>query len=277
MVKISEASEEVVELITEQKPAIMSYYNDVNFNLQVTQFTPESFSTQVVAGLNYDVVYKINPSQKIEVKFYQDLDENVTITSASEPYEIEVDTNKQTGQLLLKKFEDNAKSTMDVLLKEVRELPDDEDVKEKYYQARAIYNEIAEQTGVESPSKKAEAKAVKVAVDNKKKADIITKVKEVVTVADFTDQLEIIEVEPEVLYNFTLVQNEVEIVNAISDAKNDPDVAAALAKGLVEAKTEKEMAVAIVEAEALGKLKNVTEDHDIQQIVESKALKVTKI
>ena len=36
MVKISEASEEVVELITEQKPAIMSYYNDVNFNLQVT-------------------------------------------------------------------------------------------------------------------------------------------------------------------------------------------------------------------------------------------------
>ena len=166
---------------------------------------------------------------------------------------------------------------MDVLLKEVRELPDDEDVKEKYYQARAIYNEIAEQTGVESPSKKAEAKAVKVAVDNKKKADIITKVKEVVTVADFTDQLEIIEVEPEVLYNFTLVQNEVEIVNAISDAKNDPDVATALAKGLGEAKTEKEMAVAIVEAEALGKLKNVTEDHDIQQIVESKALKVTKI
>jgi hypothetical protein len=177
----------------------------------------------------------------------------------------------------LKKFEDNAKSTMETLLKEVSEMPDDEEVKTKYYQARALYNEIAEQTGVDSPSKKAEAKAVEEAIDNKKKADIVAKVKEVVTVPDFTDQLEIIEVKPEIIVSFGMVQNEPEIVNAIIDAKNDPDVAETLAKGLVEAKTEKEMAVAIVEAETVGKLKNVTEEGDIQQINESKALKVTKI
>jgi hypothetical protein len=129
MTKISEASEEVVTLITEQKSKVMEYYSTSNFGLQVTEFTPESYSTQVVAGINYDVVYKINTTQKIEVKFNVDLEENVTVTSASEPYEIEVDDNKQTGQLLLKKFEDNAKATMETLLIEVGEKPDDEEIK----------------------------------------------------------------------------------------------------------------------------------------------------
>lgn len=49
---------------------------------------------------------------------------------------------------------------MEGLLKKVRENSNDEDSKTKYYQARAIYNEIAEQTGSDSPSKKAEIAVV---------------------------------------------------------------------------------------------------------------------
>jgi len=40
---------------------------------------------------------------------------------------------------LLKKFEDNAKTTMEGLLKKVKENSEDTEVKTKYYQARAIY------------------------------------------------------------------------------------------------------------------------------------------
>ena len=63
--------------------------------------------------------------------------------SASVPYEAELDSNKQTGQLLLKKFEDNAKLTMENLLKKLKKNMEDEDIKKKYFEARAIYNEIA--------------------------------------------------------------------------------------------------------------------------------------
>jgi hypothetical protein len=54
-------------------------------------FVAESFTTQVVAGTNYNVVYKINSSQKIEVRFWRKLDGTVQITQASEPYNVEVD------------------------------------------------------------------------------------------------------------------------------------------------------------------------------------------
>jgi hypothetical protein len=124
------------------------------------------------------------------------------ITQASQPYKAEIDTNKATGQLLLKKFEEQAKSTMEGLLKKVRDNVDDEDVKKKYYQARAIYNEVAEQTGAESPAKKEEQKAMKEAIVNKKKADIVTKVKDVTTVTDFIEKIEVIEVEPRIIECF---------------------------------------------------------------------------
>jgi len=107
-------------------------------------FQPETFKTQVVAGTNYNVIYRINLRQRIEVKFWKKLDGTVVVNGASQPYDIAVDKNKQTGQLLLKKFEDNAKVTMDNLLKKVKVTPNDEDIKKKYYKSRAIYNEIAE-------------------------------------------------------------------------------------------------------------------------------------
>lgn len=60
-------------------------------------FKPESFKTQVVAGLNYNVIYRVNTTQKVEVKFWKKLDGNVQVNSVSEPYNVEVDKHKQTG------------------------------------------------------------------------------------------------------------------------------------------------------------------------------------
>lgn len=74
---------------------------------------------------------------------------------------------------MLKKFEDNAKSTMDKLLKQVRTSVNDDIIKKKYFKARAIYNEIADKTGDESPSKKAERATVERAIKNKTKAEVI--------------------------------------------------------------------------------------------------------
>jgi len=108
------------------------------------------------------------------------------------PYEAEVDKNKETGQLLLKNLEDTAKRNMEGLLKEVRGATGTvatEDLKKRYYQARAVYHEVAAQTGAESPSKVAEAVAVKQAVVNKKKTDIAASIGRAATMADFTDSL----------------------------------------------------------------------------------------
>jgi hypothetical protein len=78
---------------------------------------------------------------------------------------------------------------MEGLLKKVKENSEDQELKTKYYQSRAIYNEIAEQTGSSSPSKKAEAKAVQEATTNKRKADIITTIKKATTMDDLTQTL----------------------------------------------------------------------------------------
>lgn len=156
---------------------------------------------------------------------------------------------------MLKKFEDNAKATMEGLLKNVRKNVNDEDLKKKYYKARAIYNEIAEKTGPESPSKTAERIAVQKAVVNKKKADIIKNVKNVTTMGDFTDNLKKIEVEPVVVESIETVQEEPEMVEVVAEAKEDPEIATELAKGLVEAKDDDEVAEAIVKAQTKARVK----------------------
>lgn len=199
-------------------------------------FEPESFKTQVVAGLNYNVIYKINIRQKIEVKFWKKLDGTVQVNGASQPYDIQVDQDKRTGQLLLKKFEDNAKVTMDNLLKKVKKVPEDEDVKKKYYKARAIYNEIAEQTGQDSPSKLAERETVKKAIENKKKAEIITTVKKLTTMEDLTDNMTKIEVDPVIVGAIKDIQEEPEIIECIKEAKQDPVIAVELAKQIIRCK-----------------------------------------
>lgn len=134
---------------------------------------------------------------------------------------------------------------METLLTKVREVPDDNLVKEKYYQARAIYTEIAEQTGVESPAKKAEQKAMETAIVNKKKADIVTKVKNVNTVEDFIEKIEVIEVEPEIIEVFHVIAEQPAVVEVVNDSKIYPEVAVKLAEGLTKAKTDDEIAEVI--------------------------------
>jgi len=93
--------------------------------------------------------------------------------------------SKQTGDLLLKKFEDNAKQTMDKYLQQTRkqaeqpahdeaEVEAQAEVRRKYFKAKAIYEEIAEKTGADSPSKVAERQVIATAEVNKKKAAVTT-------------------------------------------------------------------------------------------------------
>lgn len=88
--------------------------------------------------------------------------------------------SKATGDLLLKKFEDNAKQTMDKFYQATRKQADQpthseaeektqEDVRKKYFKAKAIYEEIAVKTGNDSPSKIAERKVIATAEVEKKK------------------------------------------------------------------------------------------------------------
>ena len=102
-----------------------------------TMFEPISYKTQVVAGTNWTIIYRISATQNIEVTAWEKLDGTTEITSVSEPYNVEVDTNAETGALLLKKFEDNAKNTMEGLLKKVRDNNtkniEDPDSRRKYF------------------------------------------------------------------------------------------------------------------------------------------------
>lgn len=278
MKKVTEASAATKKLLTQDVILpVKNFISKLGANVQITQMVPESFKTQVVAGTNYEVVYKINPTQKMEVKIWKKLDGTVQVTGASEAYSAEVDKNKQTGQLLLKKFEDNAKQTMEGLLKKVRKNFNDEDVKKKYYKARAIYNEIAEQTGSDSPSKKSERETVMKAVVNKKKADIITCVKKVTTMNDLTETLVKVEVEPVVVAAIEDVQDEPEMIETVQEAKEDPEVAAELAKGLVEAKDDEEVATAIVNARTKAQLKKNPGSYAQMTIREGAKLAITKV
>jgi len=95
----------------------------------------------------YRGIFKISPTKKIEVRFTKRNDGSTNVEAVSEEYDQEVDKNKKTGQVLLKKFEENAKGTMEKLLKGVRKNANDVELKKKYFKARAIYNKIAEETG----------------------------------------------------------------------------------------------------------------------------------
>jgi hypothetical protein len=277
MKKVTEASAATKKLLIDQKQSVMDYFKREGANLQIQMFEPESFKTQVVAGMNYTVIYRISITMRIEVRFWRKLDGSVVITGASEPYAAELDKNKQTGELLLKKFEDNAKATMEGLLKNVRKNVDDEDLNKKYYKARAIYNEIAEKTGADSPAKTAERIAVQKAVVNKRKADIIKCVKKVTTMNDFTDNLKKIEVEPVVVKSIETVKDEEDMVEAVAEAKEDPEIATELAKGLVEAKDDEEVAEAIVKAQTKARVKKDSTTYGKLKIQEAAKAIVVKV
>lgn len=259
MTKITEANVSTKKLLKSVEKPVREFISKLNSKIEIKEFIPETFSTQVVAGMNYNVIYKINTTQKMEVKFWKKLDGTVQVTGASEPYSAEVDKNKKTGQLLLKKFEDNAKQTMDGYLKKVKKNVNDEYVKAKYYKAKAIYNEIAEQTGGDSPSKIAERDAVKKAVFNKKKADIVVCVKKITTMVDLTTRLKEVEVEPVVIESIEDVQEDVEMIETVKLAKEDPEAALELAKGLAEAKDEDDVATTIVMVAIKSKTKKLPE------------------
>lgn len=79
MTLVADAELEEQLFLKSQQQAILDYFNQENVSINVTMFEPESYTTQVVAGTNYSVVYKINSSEKIEVKFWLKLDGTVQI------------------------------------------------------------------------------------------------------------------------------------------------------------------------------------------------------
>ena len=52
---------------------IQNKAKSMNMNLEFSQFTPVRYSSQVVNGTNYKIVYKIGNNQTILVQVYQPL------------------------------------------------------------------------------------------------------------------------------------------------------------------------------------------------------------
>lgn len=83
MTKITETKPAVVKLLKSVEKPVREFVSKLDSKIEIKEFTPETFSTQVVAGTNYNVIYKINPVQKMEVKFWKKLDGTVQVTGAS--------------------------------------------------------------------------------------------------------------------------------------------------------------------------------------------------
>ena len=105
-----------------------------------------------------------------------------------------IEKNKETGKLLLQKFEENAQTTMNKYMKQLQTDPDNEITKQRYYKARSIYLEVAKSTGANSPAKVAESKVIQKAQDSKKKSDVATSFSTMESVEDVEAALEKVEV-----------------------------------------------------------------------------------
>ena len=59
MKKVTEASAATKKILVGQKQNVLDYFKKEGANLKIDMFEPESFKTQVVAGMNYTVIYRI--------------------------------------------------------------------------------------------------------------------------------------------------------------------------------------------------------------------------
>ena len=78
--------------------------------------------------------------------------------------------------------------------------------------------------------------------------------------ADLTDNLTKAELEPIVIETIKTVNEEEDLLIALNIAKKDPKIAADLAKDLALAKTDEEVATAIVNADTANRLTSALQD-----------------
>jgi hypothetical protein len=250
----------------------------------------------------YDVVMDIVDKGKDAI-FEEELEDNKIELSEDEKTGIDTAIHKyknymqngyyntETGDLLMKKFEDNAKQTMDKFLQQTRKQAEkapvdkaeeatQEEVRQKYYKAKAIYEEIAKKTGVDSPSKTAERKVIKTAEQNQKRAAVTEVIAKCYAPSDIAGAIEAhpeLEVVPETVESIKYAQDNEDFGELLNDAKENPQVAADLAKDMLAAKTEEDVAKAIADAHGKARLEKTKTASEKVAIEEETQLAVCRI
>ena len=140
-----------------------------------------------------------------------------------------IEKNKETGRLLLQKFEENARTTMNKYMKQLSTDTDNEITKQRYYKARSIYLEVAKSTGADSPAKAAERAVIAKAQDAKKKSDVATAFAAMESVEEVEAALEKAEVPAAVRNTIQQAKDSAEFAAVLEETRTNPAVAAELA------------------------------------------------
>jgi len=156
--------------------------------------------------------------------------------------------DKVAGNNLLKKFEDNARMSVERYKREMNSDPKNEAIKTKYFQMRDKYMTIAKMTGYNSPAKVAVRKDLEEAQANQKKMIVVGSVKVAVRPKEVAKALANAGVKKEVVEVLEEQDDNEDLTEVIKDVKADPEVQEKLSEKLVKAKDEDEVAEAIEEA-----------------------------
>jgi len=161
----------------------------------------------------------------------------------------------ERGWKLLQKFEEDAEFEVSVSKRRMKKKPTDKN-KAKYYTAKNVYEFIGKIAGDDSPAKKAEKKRVAEAAEAKAKADVIEALSRARNARDVAKAIKEATKGNSVVAD-TLMESKTNkgMKEVLKMAAKDPSVAEMLAKALLAAKTEDDVADAFsnVKLEVLEK------------------------
>jgi hypothetical protein len=184
--------------------------------------------------------------------------------------------DKRAGELMLKKYEDGAKVTMNRYKTAFRKDSSDQATKQKYFLMRERYLTISKMTGPDSPSKVAIKKAYDEALDTHKQTTVTAAMTDATTNADVTKALVRAEVPAAVVDTLQKEASNADLNEALTEAKN-PEIAQKLAKKLVQAKGDDDVADAIQGAKTEAALVTVKDPVERERLVEEATIVVCKI
>jgi hypothetical protein len=185
--------------------------------------------------------------------------------------------DKRAGELMLKKYEDGAKVTMNRYKTAFRKDSSDQATKQKYFLMRERYLTISKMTGPDSPSKVAIKKAYDEALDTHKQTTVTAAMTDATTNADVTKALVRAEVPAAVVDTLQKEASNADLNEALTEAKKNPEIAQKLAKKLVQAKGDDDVAEAIQGAKTEAALVTVKDPVERERLVEEATIVVCKI
>ena len=189
----------------------------------------------------------------------------------------DAEKDKKAGELMLKKYEDGAKVTMNRYMTAFRKEPSDQSLNEKYFLMRERYLTISKMTGPDSPSKVAIKEAYDEALETHKQTTVTTAMTDATTNADVTKALIRAEVPAAVVDTLEKEADNADLNEALTEAKRNPEIAQKLAKKLVQAKGDDDVADAIQGAKTKAALVTVTDPVERERLVEEATIVVCKI